>query len=1166
MTDIQPPQPLDHVVRQQALDIRASYAVSAPAGSGKTGLLTLRVLKLLAIVDNPEEILCITFTNKAASEMRERILQALTRVKSMAADDIQPGAEGDYQAELNHAAYAVLKRSEDKDWNIIESPARLKILTIDGFCRSIANKFPIESGIHAKSSILKDPDFVYANAIKACIKELQEEKWADEYQLLLSHFDNNLNRLHDLLIRLLATRDQWLPLISEIRAQPALAKAFFEQSLANWRAELAEQIAAQAVAYETELGELGLFAQKNIVEENPNHILSRFQVEDFSTPDGICTYWQPIVSVLLTGTGSFRAKLDKRCGFPASTKLDKEKKQQAQQIINELSTIPDFADSLNTARAFPENAYLPQDWKIIEALIRVLPLAVAHLKILFHQTDSTDFIEIAQAAQVLTHVEQDSVSDISLKLDYQIRHILVDEFQDTSQPQIRLLHSLVSGWEKDDGRTLFFVGDGMQSCYGFRNANVGIFLDVRSSGLNQIELAPLDLTVNFRSTQRIVSWVNDIFSRAFPFANNISRGAVSYAHSDAFKSSENNTEDTYTQCRGFIDEKDTRQTESQYIAEQILQLLVKYPQDSIAILVRSRSDLKTIIPLLQKYNIPFEAVEIDPLKNKPYIQDMLSLVKALHSFSDRLAWISVLRAPWCALDFFDLKALYEFEQSNELNSLWQSLLLHADNADLSDISHPLIYRVINAFQKAKDAFQRVPLKRLVEALWIELGGPNCLSNESHRQDINALLALIDQFEQAGRIIEWDRFNLNLEKLFAKPSTGDSVLQLMTMHKSKGLEFDSVFLPCLDKAAKAESSALLYWHERLNQNHETDILLTPVAASNTADNNPLTQFIREEKKIKSQLEQTRLFYVACTRAKSRLYLTGQLKVDAKDNIVPSAKTSMLGQCWDALSPHFSIISSEDLSPLPADTTENVSHSILFGPNLLARLPLTTEPWEIDADIEAVSHSPLTEMQSREANDRTNHGYRVFEQTPPGSFAINTLERASGTLFHRILRQITLDGIGNWDQAKIREMTPFWLRQLAQLGVTPREGEARIEKIGRCIHHLLSDSQAQWLLNNCHTESACEYEILYGDQPKKIVIDRTFVDKGTRWIVDYKTSCPASSESLDDFIQREKEAYSKQLGFYQQALHSIDSFRQSTTKVSNYQQALYFPFLMKLILLN
>lgn len=325
MTDIQLPQPLDHAVRQQALDISASYAVSAPAGSGKTGLLTLRVLKLLAIVDNPEEILCITFTNKAASEMRERILQALTRVKSMEADDIQPGTEGDYKAELNHAAYAVLKRSEDKDWNIIESPARLKILTIDGFCRSIANKFPIESGIHVNSSILKDPDFVYANVIKACIKELQEEKWANEYQLLLSHFDNNLNRLHDLLIRLLASRDQWLPLISEIRAQPALAKAFFEQSLANWRAELAEQIAAQAVAYETELGELGLFAQKNIIEENPNHILSRFQVEDFSTSDGIYTYWQPIVSVLLTGTGSFRAKLDKRCGFPASTKLDKEK-------------------------------------------------------------------------------------------------------------------------------------------------------------------------------------------------------------------------------------------------------------------------------------------------------------------------------------------------------------------------------------------------------------------------------------------------------------------------------------------------------------------------------------------------------------------------------------------------------------------------------------------------------------------------------------------------------------------------------------------------------------------------------------------------------------------------------------------------------------------------
>ncbi|HCL71818.1 MAG TPA: DNA helicase II, partial [Gammaproteobacteria bacterium] len=107
--------------------------------------------------------------------------------------------------------------------------------------------------------------------------------------------------------------------------------------------------------------------------------------------------------------------------------------------------------------------------------------------------------------------------------------ILVDEFQDTSQLQLDLLRKLTAGWEPDDGRSLFLVGDAMQSCYGFRNANVGIYLSVKERGIGELSLTPLALSSNFRSQEPVVSWVNNVFSGAFPRHPNISRGAVPYS-------------------------------------------------------------------------------------------------------------------------------------------------------------------------------------------------------------------------------------------------------------------------------------------------------------------------------------------------------------------------------------------------------------------------------------------------------------------------------------------------------------------------------------------------------------------------------------------------------------------------------------------------------------
>lgn len=115
-------------------------------------------------------------------------------------------------------------------------------------------------------------------------------------------------------------------------------------------------------------------------------------------------------------------------------------------------------------------------------------------------------------------------TDLALRLDYRLRHILVDEFQDTSWLQKKLLEKLTFDWQPGDGRTLFIVGDGMQSCYGFRNANVGLFLAVRDKGIGQVSLDSLKLRVNFRSQANIVDWVNRHLP--LPFHARMISGAV----------------------------------------------------------------------------------------------------------------------------------------------------------------------------------------------------------------------------------------------------------------------------------------------------------------------------------------------------------------------------------------------------------------------------------------------------------------------------------------------------------------------------------------------------------------------------------------------------------------------------------------------------------------
>ncbi len=146
--------------------------------------------------------------------------------------------------------------------------------------------------------------------------------------------------------------------------------------------------------------------------------------------------------------------------------------------------------------------------------LQLLPLIAAQLQLTFQQKSAIDFIELGLAA---SHAlgEEEQPTDLALSLDYRIRHLLVDEFRDTSVMQFKFLEKLIAGWQPGDGRSIFLVGDPMQSIYRFRNAEVGLFLRATHQGIGQIQLIPLHINQQFSFSNECSQMVKRSISANF---------------------------------------------------------------------------------------------------------------------------------------------------------------------------------------------------------------------------------------------------------------------------------------------------------------------------------------------------------------------------------------------------------------------------------------------------------------------------------------------------------------------------------------------------------------------------------------------------------------------------------------------------------------------------
>lgn len=1081
----------DKTARLRALDI-ASFIVEAPAGAGKTELLTQRYLRLLAVVDHPEEVLALTFTNKAATEMRDRILGSLERAAS---GELPEQAHKQLTFNL---AQKVLAHDARLGWSLLGHPGRLRITTLDALCASLARQMPYLSRFGSQPGVSEDVAAHYATAARRTL-EMVEGDGADAEVVAeaLAFMDNNAGRLEKLLVSMLGRRDQWVQHATRIEsgAMQAEVEAGFAALIERDLAQVANLLDS---GWQQRLMPLARFAAANVPD-----VLEALL--DWSTPltaaiDDL-PRWQGLASLLLTATGTLRKALNKNIGFPAGKEAAAQKEAMG-ELLADLAGLPGIEDKLGVLGKLPQPELSAAEWATVECFSRLLRLAAGQLWLAFQEAGEVDFIEIAARAG-LALGDDEAPTDLAQALDYRIRHLLVDEFQDTSPSQVGLIEKLTRGWMPDDGRTLFVVGDPMQSIYRFRKADVGLFLRCRERGIGDIRLGHLRLFRNNRSYPGIVDWVNTAFPGIFPADDSPEAGAVRYAESAATRPPRADS--------GVIVHPVIERDGSDAIAEEARQVLGiiqqarrEAPEERIAVLVRARSHLDALVGEIRRSapELRFQAVDIEGLDGRQHVQDLLTLFRALQHRADRVHWLALLRAPWCGLQLADLHAL---AADDKKRTIWQLMQDESRLARLSDDGQQRLRHVRSVLDLAFVGRARQHPRRWLEGVWLMLGGPRCLDAPEALNDVAAFFALLDKLV-AARNLSAETLAVHAAELYAPSDPLGDAVQMMTVHKSKGLEFDTVILPGLHRETGGNESSLLLWDEVAGADGAEHLLVAPIKAKGAGSEPTAYDYLKKLEAERAAHEDERLLYVAATRAIRRLHLVGIAVADDKkdDGLKPPAAGTLLKLLWPGVA----------------------------QPVFAAALAGLATAGEAASSIDPASFvPPLVRLRDIELADGLRQipgGLRPAGNPVDLDAAESglSLEASVGTLVHRCLELIAKNGLESWSTARVASLQPAYRRWLMAQGHSEAEAASGAGEVVAALSQTLAGDSGRWLLAD-HPQAAAEeaWSSSEGGAPVNHIIDRIFVADGCRWIIDYKTV-----RLPDDELAQRAETYRPQLARY------------------------------------
>ena len=1150
--------PADAAEREAALDVSRSILLQAPAGSGKTDLLTRRYLRLLAAVDEPEEILAITFTRAATAEMRGRILGDL---------EAAAGRRDSCLDELERMPIAVeaLAHAERRGWNLLDHPERLAIETIDSLCLRIAHGRPLLARLGGSFQPIEEAEPLYALAARRTLERLGglNTSLNEALAQLLDLRDNRLADCQSLIAEMLEVRDQWLfafPLSGEMSEDHwdtlrGKLEEPFRREVHRVLAEAYRLLSAEPLHKE-------LFEMTHYACANGNANVALLAGVHVLSPSMPLEHWRCLSDFLLKKDGEWRRDFRAPDGFPSEKKggaAARRAKERMEFLQARFRQVPELDAALCAIRGVPPERYSEAEWTTLRNVFTVLRQAIGELDVVFAERNQVDFTGLTLAALQVLKESPERLIDIAGN----IRHLLIDEFQDTSRRHHELASALLAAWDPGEGRTCFLVGDPMQSIYMFRQAEVELFTHVRDHGIGPLEAGahrirchPVQLSINHRSHAGLTEPLNRMFSAICAEAAPAAACAVPFAEATSSESApRENSVHVHAQVIGTADRRPTQPeigNAQQQEALDVVRILEQHLPDieqardkggeyRVAILVRARPHLAQIVPLLRSSGIPFRAVEIEHLSERQELLDLRALIRALLHPMDRIAWLSVLRAPWCGLTLSDLYRLTGSDDPGFRNQPMPELIdLHGHL--LSTDGQQRLARTAEILRRALDLRWRQSespsFSSWIERTWRTLGGAACV-DEAAYENTQVFFSLLDAVTPDGLAASTTEFEAEFERLFAQPDPAVSErcgIQLMTIHKAKGLGFDVVIVPGLDRKSSSDSKPLVCSLERSNPwNHdETEFLVAPIGLHGE-DTEPLYGWVRKQRQIRFDEERKRLLYVACTRARRELHLLGTAVASAS-GVRPENKDSLLATAWPALRTNFESALHESAVapaarvlafPAPGVLEEVAAFAETASGPTLRRLCLDAEPIPQSQNVTVAGSFGASQSEAPEF------------QRPEGS----RQARLIGSVVHTLLERLG-SGLASFDGAQLRARVVSLLRSSALAGDSLK---SVADTVTRMLLTCAADPVCQWILAP-HPEAQSETAwtgFVPGESDSRIRTlraDRVFragpepLGEGLEylWVIDYKTGA-APSGAL--FLAAERAVYAPQLLAYARALRAL-----------------------------
>jgi ATP-dependent helicase/nuclease subunit A len=1188
----------DQPLRDSALDPARSILVQAPAGSGKTDLLTRRFLRLLAEVDSPEQIVAITFTKAAAAEMRIRILSELDKAER--ADGAVAGETVNAdEFSMEALARRALSRSRALGWSITDLPGQLRISTIDSFCRELALQQPLLSGLGGGLETREQARDLYRQAARRTLQQIDDgnAELQAAIRALLTWRDNNWSELENQLVDMLDCRNKWMhyfvvganqdwdavrerlerPFVNALRKGIAGVNRLLDQ-VAGGRQEALE-LARFAC------GKSGGTLHRELAE------LADFPVAPFVTPDELEDARRACICLadLVLNRDGFRKRVDKRHGFPPECK---QEKTRLLELIAKMRLVSGLEPALQSIASMPPAQYSEADWAIVRACFTVMREAAAQLKVVFAESGEVDFTEVAQVAENVLRDEEAFPTEAALVAADQIRHLLIDEFQDTSRRQHALLAGLIGAWPDTAGRTCFLVGDPMQSIYFFRDADTELFANIRYCGLKfstgdePLRFDTVALRANFRTAPQLVDRLNKIFSVVFAVDDG---SGIEFSPAEAARERSGSgsaprfklhmrfePQGVRKYSGGSAEAQEREFAESAQMDEIVALIRDHLPaiettraeneqrtkeqnkKYRVAVLGRTKKMLASVAAALHDAQIPFRAVELENLSERPEVLDALALARALLNPHDRLSWLGVLRAPWCGLSLSDLHALTSADDPALLARPIPELLSERAHL-LSSEGRQALARVVAAIGAESGLRFSRPAASLgtwLQQVWMRLGGEACADDEA-RANLDLLWKCLDDLPDGGQDLLGPELDAALRNLNGQSDPGvssDCGVQLMTIHKSKGQEFEVVIMPEMQHPERGSSFKMLSWLERgLVEPDEsgevTEFLVAPFQPKGD-DRGKAKEWVECVYREREKQEMRRLLYVTATRAREELHFFAQARYKELGDSAPELvepEGSLLATAWPALK---------------AEVVQQ------FDEWIAARAAAEPEPATIESLAASGDPGNLIEMRSRVRPVRVRRlplDYRVPRQSRvevDGVEAIaggaraqlyarhegGIVSRALGNAIHLLLEQLALLRTSmDWDAAcaRLRTMEPRVVAEARALGLSPDEAGDAARHALRHALDASGDANGAWILSpHREAESEARWTGVVDGQLRSVRVDRIFQagpapqteGDDCWWIVDYKTAHP-ESVAAEAMLANLRGLFAPQLEAYAEVLRKL-----------------------------